>query len=164
MIPKNGIISWMIGFEESILSKCRYYPKQSTYLMQYLSKHPCTFHRTKTNETQNLWNHKRALLWKQCWGRKTKLKVSCSLISESSTKLIKIAWYWHTYSQKTYRLMGQNKEPEKKPHTQGKLIYNKGWKDIQWRKDNLFKKLCWEKGTDTHKRIKLEPSLISLKK
>ena len=40
------------------------------------------------------------------------------------------------------------------PCTYGNLI--KGGKNIQWRKDNLFSKRCWENWSTTCKRMKLE--------
>ena len=36
------------------------------------------------------------------------------------------------------------------------LIFDKGGKNIQWRKENLFKKWCWENWSTTYKRKKLE--------
>ena len=46
----------------------------------------------------------------------------------------------------------------------GQFIFDKGGKDIQWRKDSLFDKLYWENGTATCKRMELEHSLTSYTK
>ena len=40
MIQRNGKISHALGLKKLILLKWLYYPKQSTDLMQYLSKYP----------------------------------------------------------------------------------------------------------------------------
>ena len=46
--------------------------------------------------------------------------------------------------------------PEMNPCTYGHFIFDKGGTDIQWRKDNLFNKWCWENWSTTCKRMKLE--------
>ena len=49
--------------------------------------------------------------------------------------------------------------PEVNTHTYGHLIFDKGGKDIQWEKDNLFNKWCWENWSATCKRMELEHTL-----
>ena len=46
--------------------------------------------------------------------------------------------------------------PEINPCTCGHLIFDKGGKNIQWRKDNLLNKRYWVNWSTTCKRMKLE--------
>ena len=60
--------------------------------------------------------------------------------------------------------MKQNKKPRENPQTYGYLIFEKGDKNIQWRKDNLYNKCCWENWLTTYGRMKLEHFLTKYKK
>jgi hypothetical protein len=45
------------------------------------------------------------------------------------------------------------------PHIYGHLIFDKGAKTIQWKKDSIFKKWCWINWWVACKRMQIDPFL-----
>jgi hypothetical protein len=76
--------------------------------------------------------------------------------------VIKMAWYW--YNDRQVDQWNKIEDPEMNPHTCGHLIFDKGAKTMQWKKDSIFNKWCWHNWQLPRTRMRIDPFLSPCRK
>ena len=66
---------------------------------------------------------------------------------------------WREQYNREVDLRNRIEDPGINPQTYEHLIFDKGAKAIQWKKDSIFNKWCWHNWMSTCRRMKIDPYL-----
>ena len=75
--------------------------------------------------------------------------------------IIKTGWYW--YSERQVDQWNRIEDPEMNLYIYGHLIFDKGAKTIQWKKDSISNNWCWFNWQSACRRMQIDPIFFLFK-
>jgi hypothetical protein len=137
----------------------------------YLAKSNLQSQAIPINIPTQFFNDLERIISKFIWNNKT-LRIAKTLLKDKRTSggitmpdiklyyraiVIKTAWYW--YSERQVVQWNRTEGAEMNAYTFGHLIFDKGAKNIQWKKDSIFNKCCWPNWWLSCRRMRIDPFL-----
>ena len=120
--------------------------------MQSLSKFQCLFVEIDKLIQKFIWKLKGPPVAKTILKKKNKVGglILPSFKTYYKAIVIKVVWYWH--KNRNTDQWNSIECPERNPYVYGQFIFNKGTKTIQWGKNSLFNRQCWDNGISICRR------------